>query len=102
MYPFNEIRKEVVKRSFGRLFDEVLGYLNLYDYLKLKVADRRGTSKLVSIDSFWFSILGDKFARKTETPFASLRSGDIVKLRDVFITEWTPKLPGKIGPSQGV
>lgn len=102
MYPLNEIRNEAVKRSFGRLFDEILGYLNLYDFIKLKVADRRGTSKAVSIESFWFSILGDKCARTTDTSFAPLKSGDVVKLRDVFITEWTPKLPGQIWTSQGV
>lgn len=102
MYPFDEVRNEIVKRSFGRLFDDVLGYLNLYDYLKTKKSDLTGKAKSISVSSFWFSILGDKFAGTTDIPFEPLRAGDVVKLKDIFLTEWGPKLPGQIWTSQGV
>lgn len=46
MSPFEDVRKEIVKRSFGRLFDDVVGYLNLYDFLKLKAKGRAGKGKL--------------------------------------------------------
>lgn len=102
MSPFEDVRKEIVKRSFGRLFDDVVGYLNLYDFLKLKAIDLTGKSKAVSLNTFWFSILGDRFASKTEKTFRTLKSGDSVKLKDVFLSEWIPKMPGQIWTSQGV
>jgi hypothetical protein len=102
MIPFDEIRKEASQRYFGRLFEDVVGYLNLYDYLQLKIMNVRGKSKLASVESFWFSILRDKFAHRYTGSFTPMKSGDYVKLKDVFMTEWAPKLPGQIWTSQGV
>jgi hypothetical protein len=102
MSPLEDVRKEIVKRSFGRLFDDVVGYLNLYDFLKLKAKGRAGKGKTVSINSFWFSILGDRCAVKTNNDFSPLKSGDVLKLKDVFLTEWSPKMPGQIWTSTGI
>jgi hypothetical protein len=102
MYPIHEIEKEMVKRSFGRLFDDVVGYLNLYDYIKLKAIDLTGKSKEISLPSFWYSVLGDKFSGAAQASFAPLKPGDIVTMKDVFITDWGPKLPGQIWTAQGV
>ena len=77
----------MVKRSFGRLFDDVVGYLNLYDYIKLKAIDLTGKSKEISLPSFWYSVLGDKFSGAAQTSFAPLKPGDIVTVKDVFITD---------------
>ena len=81
MSPFEDVRKEIVKRSFGRLFDDVVGYLNLYDFLKLKAKGRRGKGRGVSLGSFWFSILGDRCAVKTSSEFSPLKSGGCPKAK---------------------
>ena len=58
-----EIIKEASKKFFGQVWDDVVGYLKVYDYLKLKskiLTDK--TKNIPSLDSFWYSVLGDKFA----------------------------------------
>jgi hypothetical protein len=102
MSPFDEVQKELKQRFFGRVFDDVLGYLRLYDFLKYNVRPLANKSKSVTIESFWYSILGDRFCIPSRTPLASLRDGDIIKLKDVFVSEWSPKLPGQAWTSQGV
>ena len=69
MFPVDDIRKEIIKRSFRRLFDDVLGYLNLYDYLKLKAIQAAAKSKSISLDSFWFSILGERSSLRGAASF---------------------------------
>jgi hypothetical protein len=96
MYPLNEVRQEISKRYFGRIFEDVIGYLNLYDYVKLKLGDTTGKMRRVSIETFWFSMLGDRFAYEDTANFLPMKSGDTVKFQNVFLTEWAPKLPGQI------
>lgn len=98
-----KLAEDAAKRFFGRLWDDFLGYFRVYDYIKLKKASLTGHSVPVpSIESFWYSILGDKFAGNRETKHLRLRDGDVVKFKDVFLTDWAPKLPGQTWTLDGV
>ncbi len=98
-----ELMKEGSKKFFGQLWDDVLGYLKVYDYLKLKAKSTMGkATRIPSIDSFWYSVLGDKFAGNRKVRYTRLLDGDVIKMKDVFLSEWVPKLPGRIWTTEGV
>ncbi|MGA3280919.1 MAG: hypothetical protein ABSD50_08055 [Smithella sp.] len=97
------LEKEAAKKVFGQIWDDVIGYLKLYDFLKLKVKTITGTSKAVSsINSFWYSMLKDRFAGEKGAAFWRLQNGDMLKFKKVFLTEWAPKLPGRIWTTEGI
>jgi hypothetical protein len=81
------------KTFFGQLYDDLIGYLKIYDYLKLKKTNALGkTINMPSLESYWYSILGEKFSGGTNNKYFRLRIGDVIKIKDVFMTEWVPKL----------
>lgn len=94
---------KTLQSTLGKIWGDVAGYLFLYDFIKLKLATASGRAvHIPSVADFWYSILGDRFAAKSTTRYRGIRDGDIVKLKDVFLTEWTPKLPGQIWTVKGV
>ena len=98
-----EFAAEQAKKFFGQVWDDVLGYLRLYDYAKLKAKSALGAKKaLASPSAFWVSILGDRFAGHDASGYCPLQDGDIVRFEDVFLTEWAPKLPGRIWTVDGM
>lgn len=98
-----EFVKDATKRFFGQVWDDFLGYMRVYEYIKLKAARITGKSVSVpSIESFWYSILGDKFGGDKQPKFLELRDGDVLKFKDVFLTDWAPKLPGRSWTIDGV
>jgi hypothetical protein len=98
-----EFANEQAMKFFGQVWDDVLGYLRLYDYAKLKARSALGAKKaLASPSAFWASILGDRFAGQDASGYLPLQDGDIVRFDDVFLTEWAPKLPGRIWTVDGV
>lgn len=90
------------KRFFGRVWEDTLGYLKLYEYLKLRLhaVSPSTTHKLLSVEEFWNGALGERFSG-TRTEFRSLRDGDLVRFQSGFLTEWAPKLPGKLWTRTG-
>jgi hypothetical protein len=98
-----EVAKDATKRFFGQIWDDFVGYMRVYEYLKLKAARISGkTISLPSIESFWYSILGDKFGGTKHPKYTNLRDGDVLKLKNVFISDWAPKLPGKAWTLEGI
>ncbi len=98
-----ELGKEAAKKYFGEIWDDLIGYLKIYDFIKLKaISAYSGAIKVPSIQSFWYSILGDKFAGDTHRKYLYLRNGDILRFHDVFLAEWAPKLPGRIWTHEGI
>lgn len=98
-----ELAKESANRFFGQVWDDLIGYLKIYDFLKLKAKRTTGQSKVLpSVKAFWYSILRDKLGIKKPPKFIHLRDGDVVRLKDVFITEWGPKVPGRIWTTEGI
>ncbi len=98
-----KMAEDAAKRFFGRLWDDFLGYFRVYDYIKLKKASLTGHSVSVpTVESFWYSVLGDRFAGDRESKHLRLRDGDVVKFKDVFLTDWAPKLPGQTWTLDGV
>jgi hypothetical protein len=98
-----DMAKDVTKRFFGQLWDDFIGYMKIYDFIKLKSAKLTGKSISVpSVDSFWYSILGDRFGGDKQVKHSKLRDGDVLKFKKVFLTEWAPKLPGKAWTIDGI
>lgn len=98
-----KMAEDAAKRFFGRFWDDFLGYFRVYEYIKLKKAVLTGEAISVpTIESFWYSILGDKFAGDRNSKHLRLRDGDIVKFKDVFLADWAPKLPGQTWTIDGV
>ena len=88
------IGEEVSKKFFGQVWDDIFGYLKVYDYLKMKIGSVIGNVKLISSsDLFWYCVLGDKFAGKEMNKFMPLFEGDIIRMKDMYLTEWVPKVP---------
>jgi len=72
---------------FSRLLEDTFGYFNVYDFLKLKF--RKAINKSVVYSNskeFWDSVFNEN----------SLLSGQIVKLKDFYLSDFVPKLPGKL------
>jgi len=91
-----EMAKGATKQFFGRLWDDFLGYFRVYDFIKLKTAILTGRSvSIPSVESFWYSLLGDRFAGSQDSKYLRLRDGDVLKFKDIFLTDWAPKLPGQ-------
>lgn len=98
-----EIAAEQAKKFLGQVWDDVLGYLRLYDYAKIKAKAVVAPAKtLRSPSAFWLSILGDRFAGEDTRGFERLRDGDVVKMKNLFISEWAPKLPGRAWTVEGM
>ncbi len=84
-----ELAKEASKLFFGQVWEDVIGYLKIYDYLKLKTKQIKGDAfTLPSVDSFWYSVLGDKYSGLPCKEYFPLQDGDVIKLEEVFLTEW--------------
>jgi hypothetical protein len=98
-----EVAKDATKRFFGQIWDDFLGYMRVYEYIKLKAARITGKSVSVpSVESFWCSILGDKFGGDRQSKYQRLRDGDVLKIKDIFLSDWAPKLPGKAWTLDGI
>lgn len=98
-----EIATDATKRFFGQIWDDFLGYMHVYEYVKLKAARLTGKSISVpSLASFWFSILGDRYGGDRDNKYLELRNGDVLRFRDVFLADWAPKIPGKAWTLEGV
>jgi len=99
---WQEIGQETKKRFFGELLDDILGYWRIYDGLKLKFLSRiKNAVEIKTENEFWYSILSDRYAGEIDGDYLPLRNGQIIKLKDFFISEWAPKLPGQAWTIQG-
>ncbi|WP_430973307.1 hypothetical protein [Sunxiuqinia rutila] len=92
---------ETQQHFFKKLIDDTFGYYRVYDYLKLRI--RQATKLTITFttsESFWSSILQNEFkCSRNNQP--KLQNNQIVKLKDFFLTEWTPKLPGRVWTRDG-
>src|SRR5258708_609030 len=96
--------EETKKRFLGSVLDDVIGYWRIYDRLKLKVLSATGDKRadFRSEAEFWYSILGDRFSGSIPTKYRAVRSGQVVRFRDFFVSEWVPKLPGRAWTIDGI
>jgi hypothetical protein len=97
-----EIVKQNTEKFFAVVWEDVIGYLKLYDYIKLKLRPVVSAPKSVdSVSAFWYSLLGSRFAQKPPSDFVPLRDGDLIRIKNVFLSEWSPKLPGQVWTVEG-
>ena len=54
-----------------------------------------------SVNAFWYSILKDRFAGDRPKKYLRLSDGDVVQLKGVFLSEWAPKIPGRVWTLEG-
>lgn len=81
------------RHFFTKLVDDTFGYYRVYDRLKLQFRSAlKGQLTINSSQEFWDKII-------TDDP--SIKDGQIIKLKDFFLTEWVPKLPGQVWTPQG-
>jgi hypothetical protein len=94
--------QEQAKRFFGRVWEDLIGYLGLYDFLKVRASSvlSSRTVCISSIAEFWHGVLGERCAEQTPR-FQVIRDGDTLRLQNMFMTEWTPKVPGQIWTPDG-
>jgi len=85
---------------FKKLIEDTFGYYRIYDFLKLRVRGAvNQTKEFNTSEKFWKSVLQQDF--RHEHSESSLRNNQVIKLRDFFLTEWTPKLPGRVWTNDG-
>ena len=75
------------KYFFSRLLEDTLGYFSVYDFLKLKFKQALNRSSIFNNSKeFWDSILKDEL----------ISDGQIVKIKNFYLSDYFPKLPGKL------
>lgn len=98
-----ELIGQAQKTFFGQVLHDVFGYWRIYEWLKLRVRSQLdGYLDVASEAEFWYPILGDAFGEKPPDSYLPIMFGQPVKLRDVFLTEWVPKLPGQSWTRAGI
>jgi hypothetical protein len=82
-------------KFFSKLYDDIFGYWRIYDFLNLhcKIFSK-GSTTIESEEVFWSSILKKNYKGNKCVP-KKLNNGDVVTLKDFFMSEWAPKLPGQ-------
>jgi hypothetical protein len=94
---------ETGKKFFACLLEDIISYFRLYDYAKLKAkAFLEPVKQINSVASFWYGLLGDRFVGDSSVNYIPLCDGNTVRVKDVFLSEWAPKLPGQIWTMDGV
>jgi len=81
------------KHFFQKLVDDTFGYYRVYDTLKLRL--RSSINETLTINSskdFWSKIIDNS---------PEIKNKQVVKLKDFFVTEWVPKLPGQVWTEAG-
>jgi hypothetical protein len=78
---------------FQKLVDDTFGYYRVYDALKIRFNNlTHGRIDINSSEEFWQKIINNH---------PDIRNKQVVKLKDFFITEWVPKLPGQVWTEEG-
>ena len=91
-----------INNFFAKLLEDVTTYFRLYDFLRIK-AKNYSQKKIVinSEDEFWYNILGDKFFNIQNQKYYNIENGQVIKFNNCFLTDWSPKLPGRIWTKEG-
>lgn len=81
------------RHFFQKLVDDTFGYYRVYDTLKLRlISSINETLTINSSKDFWRKIIDNS---------PEIKNKQIIKLKDFFVTEWVPKLPGQVWTEEG-
>jgi len=92
---------ETKQHFFKKLVEDTIGYYRIYDFVKMKI--KTITEKPIEFEnthSFWKAILQNDFRDQNHST-DSLKNGQVIKLKNFFLTEWVPKLPGRVWTNDG-
>jgi hypothetical protein len=94
---------EIKNRFFSRMLNDFSEYFNLYEYLKFKVKEKyhHNTITIENENEFWNSVLDDQYYGKEPENKFNIENGQIVKLNNMYLSEWAPKRPGMIWTEEG-
>jgi len=81
------------RHFFQKLVEDTFGYYRVYDTLKLRF--RSSINETLTINS------SQEFWRKIIDNNPEIRNKQVIKLKDFFVTEWVPKLPGQVWTEEG-
>ncbi|HHT9120269.1 MAG TPA: hypothetical protein ACFYD3_06990 [Candidatus Hypogeohydataceae bacterium YC41] len=104
MNMYSAAGKELKKRFFGKFLEDILDYWRIYDYIGLKYKEIwKDKISIQDENHFWYSILSDRFAceEKPQDCFEP-KSGQVVQFKDVFLSQWAPKMPGQLWTIEGI
>lgn len=92
----------VEKTFFARMINDITTYFSLYDFIKVKAKQLLHTAiEINNEEAFWYNILGDNFYDFRNQKYLNFQNGQILKFKDFFLTEWSPKIPGQIWTKEG-
>ena len=92
---------EAKQHFFKKLIEDTIGYYRIYDFVKTKFKETLNPAiTFSSAEEFWKSIHQGKFAYQIDD-LPSLKNNQLIKLKDFVLTEWTPKLPGRVWTKDG-
>lgn len=92
---------ETKQHFFKKLIEDTIGYYRVYDFLKMKILTTlEKPREFLTTESFWRAILQQSFRNNNQNS-EPLKNGQIIKLKNFFLTEWTPKLPGRVWTNDG-
>jgi hypothetical protein len=85
--------EETKRHFFKKLIDDTFGYYRIYDALKIRIKNLNGGHiNINSPKEFWTKIIENN---------PEIIDRQIVKLRDLFMSDWLPKLPGQVWTKEG-
>lgn len=86
---------------FKKLIEDTFGYYRIYDFLKMRIKESiKKPQEFLTTEAFWRAILQKDF-RDDNRNVEPLQNGQQIKLKNFFLTEWTPKLPGRVWTNDG-
>lgn len=97
-----EISSALTKQVVGTIYDDIVKYYGLYGFLKYKI--KALTVKPVHINSnedFWSIILKDQFFGEYDKEKILLSGQPLTFSNKFYLSEWAPKIPGKIWTKSG-
>lgn len=92
----------ISRQVIATIYDDLVKYYGLYSFTKWKI--KRIFKKPLRINScehFWSLLLGDQFINPTQDSLNILNGQPVTFSNSFYISEWAPKIPGKIWTKSG-
>lgn len=92
----------LTKQVIGTIYDDIVKYYGLYGFIKYKIkALSDKPLHITSNEGFWSLILGEHFKGEHNKEIKLLSGQLLTFSNNFYLSEWAPKIPGKIWTKSG-
>lgn len=91
------------KKELSVVINDIFSYWNIYGYLKYRFKNVLDNETVIfnNNSEFWYSILKTNFGGDNKTKFKGVQPFANIKIKNCFLSDWIPKMPGKIWTYEG-